>query len=106
MEVEHQNLYGGSGIIRIAIVDVELVSPFKSVLRYKVEPRASIGLHQHQIDSALLICTSGQGTVVVNAASSVLVANSIIMVPCKAQVSIHNLSDGETFEFWMVRGRK
>ena len=106
MEVEHQNLYGGSGIIRIAIVDVELVSPFKSVLRYKVEPVASIGLHQHQVDSTLLICISGQGTVVVNGSSFVLVAHETLMVPCKAQVSIHNPSDGETFEFWMVRGRK
>ena len=105
MEVEHQNLYGGSGIIRIAIVDVKLVSPFKSVLRYKVEPLASIGLHQHQRDNTLLICTSGEGTVMVNGVSSVLVVHSTIMVPCKAQVSIHNPSDSETFEFWMVRGR-
>ena len=105
MEVEHQNLYGGSGIVKIAVVDLDLVPPFQSVLQYKLAPTASIGLHQHQVDSALLICTSGQGTVVMNKAPSTLTENDTVMIPCRAQISIHNTSDGENFEFWMIRVR-
>lgn len=105
MEVDHQNLYGGSGIVKITVVDVQLVPPFQSVLQYKLTPTASIGLHQHQVDSALLICTAGQGTVVMNQASSDLTENDTVMIPCRAQVSIHNTLEDGTFEFWMIRVR-
>ena len=105
MEVEHQNLYGGSGIVKITVVDLHLVPPFQSVLQYRIAPTASIGLHQHQVDSALLICTSGQGTVVMNKEPSTLIENDTVMIPRRAQLSIHNTSDDENFVFWMIRGR-
>ena len=106
MEVEHQNLYGGTGIVRIAIVDIHLEPPYVSVLHYKVEPNASIGLHQHQMDSSVLICTAGEGTVVINGSTSTLTVHGTVMVPRRAQVSIHNILHGDTFEFWMVRARQ
>lgn len=105
MEIEHQNLYGGSGIVRISILDVELAPPFASVLLYTLEPLASIGLHQHQIDSTLLLCVAGQGYIHVDNEAKPVVQNEMVMIPCKAQVSIENLSKTDIFSFWMIRGR-
>lgn len=105
MEVEHQNLYGGSGIVKISVTEDQPVSPFVSVLLYKLQPNASIGLHQHQVDTTLLIGTSGFGSVVVNGTNKRTQSNDVLMIPCKAQVSISNLSSEEEFAFWMVRGR-
>ena len=106
MEVEHQNLYGGFGIVRIDIVDLHLVPPFVSVLQYKLDPTASIGLHQHQMDSSVMICTAGEGTVVINGEPSTLTVHGTATVPRQAQVSIQNASNEDTFEFWMVRARR
>ena len=105
MEVEHQNLYGGSGIVKISVIDAQVVAPFVSVLLYKLQPNASIGLHQHQVDSTLLIGTSGFGIVEVNGLKKCTQSNDVLMIPCKAQVSISNSSSDEEFAFWLVRGR-
>ena len=105
MEVEHQNLYGGLGIVKITIVDVDLVSPFESVNHYKVEPRASIGRHQHQVDSTLLIVTFGVGEIIINGTVSILSAQDTVMIPRQAQVSLQNISESDVFAFWIVRGR-
>lgn len=105
MEVEHQNLYGGSGIVKISVIETQHVAPFVSVLLYKLQPNASIGLHQHQIDSTLLIGTSGSGTVSINGDTNQTKTNDVLMIPCKAQVSMNNLSDTDEFSFWMIRGR-
>lgn len=105
MEVEHQNLYGGLGIVKITIVDADLLSPFESVNHYKVEPKASIGRHQHQVDSTLLIVTSGVGEIIINGIVSVLSAQDTVMIPRQAQISLQNTSDTDAFAFWIVRGR-
>jgi len=106
MEVEHQNLYGGSGIVKISVIETQHVAPFVSVLLYKLQPNASIGLHQHQIDSTLLIGTSGFGSVCVNGVVHTTKTNDVLMIPCKAQVSMSNLSNTDEFSFWMIRGRE
>lgn len=99
-------MYGGKGIIKISVFDFELIPPFVSVVMYKVYPNASIGLHQHQVDNTLLLCILGFARINMDGISTDLSAQDTVMIPCKSQLSIYNISDTEQFVFWLIKARQ
>ncbi len=105
IEIEHQNLYGGSGIVRMKMIDEPLSQPFKAVHLYTLDPLANIGLHQHPTESLLLLCREGAGTIEVNGESKILQPDSVVVVPRAATLTIANTSGTKSLAYWLVRAQ-
>ena len=102
MEIEHQNLFGGTGIVRIVIPEESPIDPFRSFKLYSLDPQAQIGKHQNQRDVTLLLGIDGSGSVIVNDTMIPMRKGSSISIPQKASLSIHNGSRQKPLQFWMI----
>ncbi len=105
MEIEQQNLYGGSGIVWMKMIDEALSHPFKAVLLCTIDAGAHIGRHQHPNESLLLLCTEGAGAIEVDGDIREMRAGGVVVVPRAATLTIENTSSTDVMTYWMVRGQ-
>ena len=96
-ETELQAFYGGNG----ALVANMFVDGNNKILRGKLVPGSSIGLHRHETSSEIIFILSGQGKSVCEGVEELLFAGDCHYCPKGSEHCLINVGD-EDLRFYAV----
>jgi hypothetical protein len=96
-------LFGGTGIVRVWALLGAPRTPFAAVLACELEPAASVGTHQQQQYPELVIAVSGVGSVRVDGHLRAFSAGCVVELSLGQTLSISNGSNEEPLRYLIVK---
>lgn len=103
MKFQQKDLFGGKGVVDIHSLLKGNEVPFSAALHCELEAGGSVGKHRQQRDPELVIGVSGEGVVTVNGALHNLTEKSAVYVPFGSVLSIRNLSETESLQYFIIK---
>jgi quercetin dioxygenase-like cupin family protein len=100
-----ENLFGGSGKVRVWNLQQGAAEPFTAVLSCELAAGGSVGRHVQQEFAEVVIGVSGSGEASVNEQRFALGAGDVVHVPLGAVLSIDNRHSQVSLGYLIIKAR-
>jgi hypothetical protein len=101
----HQNLFGGSGAVRVRSLLRAAAEPFTAALACELAPAGRVGAHVQQEFPELVVGLAGDGEALVEGVSHPLGPLDVVHLALGARLEIRNRSSSEPLRYLIVKAR-